>query len=124
MRTGSSLDGRERVVAEVSEGVVTALEELARDCEQRPVMPKASRGLAVVVVVRGALARRDLRGFIQRPTQARRALTGQMPGSASLVGGVHGDIQAGVAEGLPGGREPLAVPSSARTATAVSGPIP
>ena len=101
--------GRERLVAEVFEGVVAAFEEVARDREAGAVVPESLRGLAVVGVVGGAGLTRGLGCLVERPAQDRWSLAGEVAGRAAAVGGVHGDVQAAVAHGVPGGGKPAAV---------------
>jgi hypothetical protein len=54
-------------------------------------------------VVGTARAASELRRLRERPAQRRRALARQVPGRAALIGLVHGDIQAGVTDGVPRG---------------------
>jgi len=51
----------------------------------------------------------DLRRFIQRPPQRRWPLAAQMPGRATLIGLIHGDVHPGVTNRLAGGGEPGAI---------------
>ena len=63
----------------------------------------------VEVVVGGAGVAGQAGRLVQRPAQQGRALLGQVSGGALAVGGVHGDVQAGVAHRLTGGAEAAGV---------------
>ena len=94
--------GVERVVAEGFEEVVAAFEQLAREREAGAV-PADPRGELLVVGAVGAGREAGaLRCFVERPAQRGRALAGEMPGGAVIVGLVDGDVQAGVADDVAG----------------------
>ena len=112
---GSSC-GRESLLAEVFEGVVQRLSSLRASERQARLRPSRRGGLQEVVMVRGRSRRRP-GGLIERPAQRGRALAGEVPGRAALVGGMHGDVHAAVADHLARGGEPAESPSSARIAT-------
>src|SRR5439155_19200457 len=97
------------LVAEFAQRVVAALEQLASDGQAGAVAAEPRGGLLVVGVVGVARAARELRRLIERPAQRRRALARQVPGRAPLVGLVDGDVQAGVAHGVPRGGEAAGV---------------
>src|SRR6188472_443554 len=78
--------GRQGLLAELSQGVVTALEEFARDGQTGSVAPEALCGLLVVGVVGRAGPAGALRGLEERPAQRRRSLTGEMAWRAAGVG--------------------------------------
>src|ERR687895_299225 len=77
--------GCQCLLAELAEGVVAALEQLAGDRQARPVATDALGGLQVVVAVRAAGVTGDLGGLVQRPAQRGWSLAGEMPGRAPLV---------------------------------------
>src|SRR5215218_260094 len=97
-RANRSLRRRQRLLAELAQRVVAALEQLARDRQPGAGAAYALRGLAVVVAVRAPAPGRAERGLEQRPPQRRRTLAAQMPGRAAPVGLVDGDVQAGIAD--------------------------
>ena len=101
--------GRERLVAEFSEGVVAAFEQFAREREACAVAAEPLGGLLVVGVVGARLSPRGLRGLIQRPAQRGRSLSGEVPGRAAFVRGMDGDVHSAVADRLARGGEPAAV---------------
>ena len=51
-------------------------------------------------------------GFIQRPAQHRRSLPRKVTRHAALIGLVHGDVQAAVADCVPRGAKPSGVAES------------
>ena len=87
-RTREAHAGASPSLAEVFEGVVAAFEQLARERQAGAVASEPLGGLQEVVAVRRALAAGGLSGLIQRPAQSGRALAGEVPGRAALVGGV------------------------------------
>src|SRR6187551_2681889 len=99
-RANEASGGRQRLLAEFAQRVVAALEQLARDGQARARGAGALGRLAVVVAVRAAAPRRAQRGLEQRPAQRRWALAAQVPGRAAAVGLMHGDVQAGIADGV------------------------
>src|SRR4051794_17840122 len=99
----------QRLVFEFAQRVVPALEQLAGDGQAGTVAAEPSSGLFVIGLVGAAGAPGELRRLIERPAQRGRALAGQMPGSPALVGLVDGDVQAGVANGMPRREEPVRV---------------
>ena len=101
--------GRERLVSELSERVIAPFEEFASERQARAVTAEPLSGLPVVGVVGARLAPRGLRGLVQRPAQRGRSLPGQVPGGATLVRGVDGDVHSSVTDRLAGGGEPAAV---------------
>src|SRR5919201_5817021 len=62
----------------------------------------------VVIVGRGGSSGAD-RGLEQRPAQDARALAGEVATRPSGIGGVDGDVEAAVADGVGGGGEAAAV---------------
>src|SRR3954452_7645153 len=92
--------GRQGLVAELAQGVETALEEIAREREAGAVAAEALGGLVVVGAVGAAGTAGGLGGFEQRPTQRRRSLAREVSGGAALVGLVDGDVQPGIADGV------------------------
>src|SRR3954468_17596400 len=106
--TGSS-GGRERLLAELAQRVVAALEQLARDRQPGAGAAETLRRLAVVVAVRAASPRRAERRLEQRPPQSRRPLAAQMPGRPAPIGLMHRDVQPGVADRVTRRREPARV---------------
>src|SRR3954452_25090023 len=95
-----SSGGRQRLLAELTQRVEAALEQLARHREAGGGAAGAFCGLAVVVVVGAAAPRRAQRRLEQRPPQRRRALAAEMSRRAASVGLVHGDVQPGIADGV------------------------
>jgi len=89
--------GRERLLAEVYEDVLAALEQLACEREAGAVATDPGRQLLVVGAVRARREAGALGRLIQRPAQRRWSLAGEVPGRAVIVGLLDGDIQAGVA---------------------------
>ena len=105
----SSGGGREGGVAGVAQRVVAAAGELAGDGDQGDVGLEALTELPVVGVVGRARPGRVDGGLIQRPAQHRRPLLGQMAAGAFAVRGPHGDVQAGMADGVVGAGEATTV---------------
>src|SRR6201989_2841523 len=90
VRAPGNSGGLKRLLAELTQRVVAALQKLARDRQARPVTTNALLGLEVVGAVRAALpTARDLRGLIQRPAQRRRPLAGDVSRRAAPIGLVH-----------------------------------
>src|SRR3954451_13620017 len=108
-RANESSGGRQRLLAELTQRVVAALEQLARHREAGGGAAGAFCGLAVVVVVTAAAPRRAQRRLEQRPPQRRRALAAEMPGRAAWVGLMHGDVQPAIADGVTRAGEPARV---------------
>jgi hypothetical protein len=77
--------GLQRLVAELAQGVVAALEQLARDREARAVAAEPLGRLEVVVAVGAAVPAGRLGGFVERPAQRGRSLPGEVAGRAALV---------------------------------------
>src|SRR4051812_7975745 len=98
--TAGGSGGGEGVVAELTQDVVTAFEEFARQRQTCAVAAKPFGDLIVVGTVRAAWPARGLRGFVKRPAQRGRALPGEMSGRAAPIGLMDGDVQAGVADRL------------------------
>src|SRR3954453_9038013 len=96
-RANGSSRGRQRLLAELAQGVVAALEQLARDRQPGAGVTETLGGLAVVVAVRAPRARGAQRRFEQRPAQRRRPLAAEMPGRPAAIGLMDGDVQARVA---------------------------
>src|SRR5205085_9640903 len=94
---------RERLLPELAQGVVAALEEPARDRQAGAVAAEPLGSLGVVGAVGALRPARDLGGLVQRPAKRRRTLPGEVAGRAALVGGMDGVVQDGVANRLPGG---------------------
>jgi hypothetical protein len=90
-------------------GVLFLPEEFAI-CRQDPDFgtPQGSHGEVVVVVGGGGSGGAD-RGLEQCPAQDARALAGEVAARSLAVGGVDGDVEAGVADGVGGGGEAAAV---------------
>src|SRR3954464_8403822 len=72
--------GRDRLLAEVSERVKAALEQLAGDGQAGAIAAESLRCLEVVVVVGRGGPARALRGLEQRPAQRGWSLARQSPG--------------------------------------------
>src|SRR6266511_736118 len=106
------------LLAERAQGVVAAAGQLAGHAQGGAVAAQPLLDLGVVGMVGGGGAGGAGGRFEQRPAQHRRALAGQVPGSALAVGCVDGDVQAGVAHRMPRRGE------ATHLATAVTGPIP
>jgi hypothetical protein len=85
------------VVAELAQRVIAAFEQLARERQARAVAAQLGGGLLVVGAIGRAWPAGDLGGLVQRPAQRRRALAGEMPGSAMTVGLVDSDISCSAA---------------------------
>src|SRR3954447_21438133 len=77
--------GLKRLVAELAQGVVAALEQLARDREAGAVAAEPLGCLEVVVAVGAAVATGGLGGLVERPAQRRRSLAGEMAGGTTSV---------------------------------------
>jgi hypothetical protein len=114
----------EGVVAQGAQGVVAATSEFSGHRKRRPVGAETVSDLEVVVVVGRAVPGRALGRLEQRPAQHRRSLASQMATGASVVRGVDGDVETGVADGVVGGREPSAIAQLGPMATEVSAPMP
>src|SRR3954454_20972937 len=99
-RANESSGGRQRLLAELTQCVVAAPEQLARHREAGRGAAGAFCGLAVVVVVTAAAPRRAQRRLEQRRSQRRRALAAEMPGRAASVGLMHGAVQPGRVDGV------------------------
>jgi hypothetical protein len=84
-RTWSGLGGLQRLVFELAQGVIAALEQLAGDRQAGTVAAEPGGGLLVVGVVGTARAARELRRLVERPAQRGRALAGEVPGSPALI---------------------------------------
>ena len=83
----------------VRDALVAALEQLAGDGQARAVAAEARGGLLVVRAVGAAGAPGGrLGGLEERPAQRRRPLAREVSGRAALVGLMHGDVEAGVAD--------------------------
>ena len=106
---GDSGGGREDLVAQVPQGVMAAAGELAGDRQQRQLAIQAGLDLLEVGVIGRAGASGVNGGLIQCPAQQNRALSGQMPSSATAGGRVDRDIQSGVAHRVIGAAEPARV---------------
>src|SRR5918997_2339098 len=104
-RANGSSRGRERLLAELAQRVVAALEQLACDRQTGAGAAKPLRRCPVVVVVRAGAPGRAERGLEQRPPQRRWTLTAQVPGRAAPVGLVDGDVQADIADRVARARE-------------------
>jgi hypothetical protein len=89
------------LVAELAEDVVAAFEQLAGERDARTV-PDPLGCLQVVRAVGAGREAGALSGLIERPAQRRWALAGEMTGCAVRVGLVDGDVQARVADDVPG----------------------
>src|SRR6266545_1447946 len=96
---------RERLLAERAKGVVAAAGQLASDRQGGAVAAQALLDRRVVGVVWRGRAGGALGRLKQRPAQHRWALAGKTAGGALAVGGVDGDVQAGVAHREPVRRE-------------------
>src|SRR3954452_25292155 len=97
--------GCERLLAELAQRVVAALEQLARDRETGAGAAEALRGLAVVVAVRAPVSGGAQGGLEQRPARRWRALAAEMSRRAAPVGLVDGDVQPGIADRVARGGE-------------------
>src|ERR1019366_8177133 len=93
--------GLERLLAELTQRVVAARQEFARDRKTGAVAAESLSGLVVVAAIRTARTPCGLRGLVERPAQHRRSLAGEVAGAAALVGLVDRDVQPGVAHRLP-----------------------
>ena len=103
-------DGLQGAVVEGFEDVVAAFEQFAGHREAGAVPADPLSGGEVVGAVGAALAASGhLRGLVQRPAQRRRALAGEVPRGAIIVGLLHGDVQAAVTDDVPGAREAAGV---------------
>src|SRR5512132_2602870 len=104
-RANGSSGGRERLLAELAQRVVAALEQLACHRQPRAGAAEALGRLAVIITVRAPGPGSAERGLEQRPPQRRRPLAAQMPGRAAPVGLVDSDVQPGIADRVARGGE-------------------
>src|ERR1700729_425994 len=105
-RTDAGSGRGDRFVTELSQQVIAALEDLARDRQARSIRSQPLSRLGVVLIVGAALARGAHRRFKTPPPQRGWALAAEMPRGASLVGLVHGDVQPGEPDRVARGGEP------------------
>jgi hypothetical protein len=106
---GVGSDRGERLITERAECVVAPARELACHRQHGSLVAEPGFDLKVVSVVgRGGSGSAD-GGFEQCPAQDTGALAGEMPAGASAVGGVDGDIEAGVTDGVSRGGKASAV---------------
>src|SRR6266513_1789113 len=103
------LDGGEGRIAQFAQDVVGASAELARQREAGAGVVDPLGDLEVVAVVGRADAGARQRRFEQRPPQHVGPLVGEVARGALAVGLVDGDIEAGVADSVVGGRETAGV---------------
>src|SRR6266540_7157884 len=99
------LDGGEGLIAQFAEDVVGASAEFARKREAGAGVVDPLGDLEVVAVVGRADAGARERRFEERPAQHLGTLMGEVAGRALAIGLVDGDVEAGVADGVVGGRE-------------------
>ena len=84
-RARESSCGQERLVAELAQRVVAALEQFAREREAGAVAAEPLGGLQVVGAVGAARMPGVLGGLIQSPARRWRSLAGELAGRAMLV---------------------------------------
>src|SRR6266571_2758288 len=103
------LDGGERLLAELTQDVVGAAAELARNRETGAVVVDPLAHLAEVGVVGGGAASGRLGCFEQRPAQHLRPLVREVARRTLAVRLVDGHVEACVADGVVGARETAAI---------------
>src|SRR5262249_41721134 len=106
---GCWFDRGERLLAEFAQGVVRASAELAGDREAGAGVAEPLGDLEVVGVVGRAGAGRADGRLVERPAQQLGPFVREVAGGALVVGLVDGDVEAGVADRVVGGREAAAV---------------